>query len=72
MSNYECPHCGMTNIDCGWGKFKTPRELELEARIKELEQKLTEQENKNVELKERIEELETRISWYINHDKEGR
>lgn len=83
MSNYECPHCGMTNIDCGWGKFKTPKEIELEARVKELEEKLnaqfaemeeklTAEENKNVELKERIEELETRISWYINHDKEGR
>lgn len=38
MSNYECPHCGMTNIDCGWGKFKTPREIELEARVKEIEE----------------------------------
>ena len=38
MSNYECPHCGMTNIDCGWGKFKTPKEIELEARVKVLEE----------------------------------
>lgn len=30
MSNFQCPHCGMTNIDCGWGKFKTPREIELD------------------------------------------
>lgn len=37
MSNYECPHCGMTNIDCGKGGFKTPKEIELESRVKELE-----------------------------------
>lgn len=30
MSNFICPHCGMTNIDCGAGVYKTPRELELE------------------------------------------
>ena len=44
MSNYECPHCGMTNIDCGWGKFKTPREIELEARVKELKKYIQERE----------------------------
>lgn len=38
MSNFQCPHCGMTNIDCGWGKFKTPREIELEEKIKNLEE----------------------------------
>lgn len=30
MSNFQCPECGMINIDCGKGVFKTPRELELE------------------------------------------
>ena len=30
MSNYECPYCGMTNIDCGSVGYKTPREIELE------------------------------------------
>lgn len=44
MSNHECPHCGMTNIDCGWGKFKTPREIELEARVKELKKYIQERE----------------------------
>lgn len=68
MSNYECPHCGMTNIDCGWGKFKTPKEIELESRIKELEEKLnaqfaemeeklTAEENKNFELEENIKTI---------------
>ena len=76
MSNYECPHCGMTNIDCGWGKFRTPKEIELESRVKELEEKLnaqfaemeeklTAEENKNFELKEKLkiaEEALTQIS----------
>ena len=36
MSNFKCPHCGMTNIDCGLGVFKTPREIELEEQIKKI------------------------------------
>ena len=36
MSNFVCPHCGMTNIDCGAGGYKTPRELELENIISEI------------------------------------
>lgn len=37
MSNFKCDKCGTTLIDCGLGVFKTPREIELEARVKELE-----------------------------------
>lgn len=33
MSNFQCDKCGMINIDCGWGNFKTPRELELEKKL---------------------------------------
>lgn len=40
MSNFQCPECGMINIDCGWGKFKTPREIELETLVIELENRL--------------------------------
>ena len=40
MSNFQCPECGMINIDCGWGKFKTPRELELEKENEMLKEKL--------------------------------
>ena len=36
MSNFQCPHCGMINIDCGLGVFKTPREIELENIISEI------------------------------------
>ena len=38
MSNFVCPHCGMTNIDCGLGVFKTPREIELENIISEIKE----------------------------------
>lgn len=72
MSNFQCPECGMINIDCGWGNFKTPREIELEKRVKDLEQKLnaqfaemeeklTAEENKNFELKENIKTIFTSL-----------
>lgn len=35
MSNFQCPHCGMTNIDCGREGYKTPKEIELEYKLKE-------------------------------------
>ena len=68
MSNFVCPHCGMVYIDCGSKGYKTPREIELEYHIKDLEQKLnvqftemeeklTAEEMKNFELKEEIKEL---------------
>lgn len=30
MSNFQCPHCGMTNIDCGKHGYKTPKEINYE------------------------------------------
>lgn len=30
MSNFVCPTCGFTNIDCGKDGYKTLREIELE------------------------------------------
>lgn len=36
MSNFKCDKCGMTNVDCGAGVYKTPRELELENIISEI------------------------------------
>lgn len=36
MSNFQCPHCGMINIDCGKDGYKTPREIELENKLKEI------------------------------------
>lgn len=40
MSNFQCPHCGMTNIDCGKEGYKTPREIELEKENEILNKKL--------------------------------
>lgn len=40
MSNFQCSHCGMTNIDCGKEGYKTPREIEFEKENKRLKEKL--------------------------------
>lgn len=33
MSNFICPTCGITNIDCGKEGYKTAREIELEKKL---------------------------------------
>ena len=33
MSNFICPTCGLTNIDCGKAGYKTAREIELEKKV---------------------------------------
>ena len=33
MSNFTCPTCGLTNIDCGKEGYKTAREIELEKKL---------------------------------------
>lgn len=33
MSNFICPTCGFTNIDCGKSGYKTNREIELEKKL---------------------------------------
>lgn len=34
MSNYTCPTCGTNHIDCGYGGYKTAKEVELEEQVK--------------------------------------
>lgn len=34
MSNFTCPTCGLTNIDCGKAGYKTASEIELEEKLK--------------------------------------
>lgn len=34
MSNFICPTCRLTNIDFGKAGYKTPREIELEKKLK--------------------------------------
>lgn len=40
MSNFTCPTCGFTNIDCGKAGYKTAREIELEKKLKIAKEKL--------------------------------
>ena len=72
MSNFKCDKCGMINVDCGLGVFKTPREIELEARVKELEEenKLLANVSKKVEQKLQIAEeaLDYYAELYIDTD----
>lgn len=42
MSNFQCPQCGMVNIDCGKEGYKTPKELEYEKALDEIERELKE------------------------------
>lgn len=53
MSNFICSECGMTNIDCGYAGYKTPKEIELENQIADLSKKvecLQEQKQKVIAL----------------------
>lgn len=38
MSNFICPTCGFSNIDCGKDGYKTTREIELEKENKRLKE----------------------------------
>lgn len=64
MSNFKCDKCGTTLIDCGLGVFKTPREIELEERLKILDEEaivyeITEEEFEEYKnMKARVKELE--------------
>lgn len=42
MSNFQCPQCGMVNIDCGKEEYKTPKELRYEKALEEIEKELKE------------------------------
>lgn len=53
MSNFQCPHCGMTNIDCGRDGYKTPKEIELEA--------------ENEKLKKQVDRLYEQWNFSVKH-----
>ena len=38
MSNFQCPECGMINIDCGKGGYKTPREIQLDQALEAIKE----------------------------------
>ena len=62
MSNFICSECGMTNIDCGYGGYKTPKEIELEAENKKLKEQL---EEANC-----IVKMFSRYGWSGNQDED--
>lgn len=86
MSNFKCSECGTINIDCGKEGYKTPKEIELEKSVKDLEQKpntqfaemeekLTAEEMKNYKLKEKLKIAEEALndiknSFFEDKDKE--
>lgn len=42
MSNFICPTCGLTNIDCGKAGYKTDRDIELEKKLEIIRKNLKE------------------------------
>ena len=61
MSNFICSECGMTNIDCGGARYKTPKEIELENQIADLSKKVE-------RLQEQLEEAQHTIYCIANTD----
>ena len=65
MSNFICSECGMTNIDCGYAGYKTPKEIELEKKVHILNEANMKLENKLghfANLSKKVKELEKRLS----------
>lgn len=58
MSNFTCPTCGLTNIDCGKAGYKTTREIELEIPQKE-----------NAKLRRLLEECVPYVTFKVNIEK---
>ena len=56
MSNFKCSKCGTINIDCGKEGYKTPREIELKKKVKELE-KIINKLSKEVEAPYALDDL---------------
>lgn len=50
MSNFKCPTCGITNIDCGEAGYKTDREIELEKKLDIVVKALEEIKNAYIDL----------------------
>lgn len=62
MSNFKCNKCGFINIDCGKDGYKTPKEINLEFKVKDLEEtikKLKTKEQECESLKERLRQCWT-------------
>jgi len=65
MSNFICPECGMTNIDCGYSGYKTPKEIELEKKVhilNEANMKLENELGQFAEASKTIQRLQEQIN----------
>lgn len=67
MSNFICSECGMTNIDCGYAGYKTPKEIELEHQIANLSKKVEHLQDENKKLKERIKDANEIVDDVYNY-----
>lgn len=62
MSNFICPTCGFSNIDCGKAGYKTDKEIELEKENAKLKEECLEREKLNYESKDIIQKQRTEIN----------
>lgn len=63
MSNFKCNKCGFINIDCGKDGYKTPKEIELELKVKDLEEEMK-KSTELEDLKKECEELKKDCGCY--------
>ena len=64
MSNFICSECGMTNIDCGYDGYKTPKEIELEKKVHILNEANIKLENELghfADLSKKVERLQEQL-----------
>ena len=65
MSNFICSECGMTNIDCGYAGYKTPKEIELEKKVhilNEVNMKLENELGHFADLSKKVERLQEQLA----------
>ena len=65
MSNFICSECGMTNIDCGYAGYKTPKEIELEKKVhilNEANMKLENELGHFADLSKKVERLQEQLN----------
>ena len=75
MSNFRCSECGMTNIDCGYAGYKTPKEIELEKKVhilNEANMKLENELGHFADLSKTIKRLQEQKQKVIALIKDGR
>ena len=64
MSNFQCPHCGMVNIDCGKKGFKTPEELKYESILFDIREII----NSKNSFEQTKTEIKEKLKWAFGDD----